>query len=80
MSTWLLEPDVSGLIACFSGVLAGCASRKIVRIGSWSFQCLRSAGLVPDVEDKTPPEAPDPTAANRSPRGPLKWLAQTMAS
>ena len=57
-----LEPDVSGLIACFSGVLAELRFPKDREDWELEFPVrLRSAGLAPDVEDKTPPEAPDPS-------------------
>jgi len=57
-----MVPDVSGLLACFSGVLAGLKFPADTEDWELEFPVkLRSAGMAADVEDKTPPTGETPT-------------------
>jgi hypothetical protein len=54
-----MQPDVSGLVACFSGVLAELRFPRDSEDWELEFPMnLRSAGLAEDVQDNTPPESP----------------------
>ena len=56
-----MKPDVAGLVACFSGVLADLRFPKDSEDWELEFPVkLRSGGLAADVEDNTPPQSSEP--------------------
>ena len=56
-----MKPDVAGLVACFSGVLADLRFPKDSEDWELEFPVkLRSGGLADDIEDNTPPEPSEP--------------------
>ena len=58
-----MKPDVAGLVACFSGVLADLRFPKDSEDWELEFPVkLRSGGLADDVEDNTPPQPSEPTS------------------
>ena len=59
-----MKPDVAGLVACFSGVLADLRFPKDSEDWELEFPVkLRSGGMADDVEDATPKPEPKPEPA-----------------
>jgi len=59
-----MKPDVAGLVACFSGVLADLRFPKDSEDWELEFPVkLRSDGMADDVEDATPKPKPSPGPA-----------------
>lgn len=57
-----MKPDVAGLVACFSGVLADLRFPRDSEDWELEFPVkLRSGGMADDVEDATPKPEPKPT-------------------